>query len=87
MRIVDGSDFCSPQFSSEEHKVQGITNSTYMAWQYKDQTILGWIISPHYLLRWFPPFMALKLLVLLGKPLVHVLLHHQLLEFLLSSES
>ena len=45
MGIVDGSDFCPPQFSSIEHKVQGITNSAYMAWQYKDQTILGWIIS------------------------------------------
>jgi hypothetical protein len=45
MGIVDGSDLCPPQFSSEEHKVQGITNSAYMAWQYKDQTILGWIIS------------------------------------------
>nr|TKR85542.1 hypothetical protein D5086_0000246840 [Populus alba] len=45
MGIVDGSEFCPPQFSSEEYKIQGITNSAYMAWQYKDQTILGWIIS------------------------------------------
>jgi hypothetical protein len=45
MGIVDGSGFCPPQFSSEEHKVRGITNSAYMVWQYKDQTILGWIIS------------------------------------------
>ncbi|KAG6735489.1 hypothetical protein POTOM_061904 [Populus tomentosa] len=45
MGIVDGFDFFPPQFSNEEHKVQGITNSAYMAWQYKDQTILGWIIS------------------------------------------
>ena len=45
MGIVDGSGFCPPQFSSEEHKVRGITNSAYMIWQYKDQTILGWIIS------------------------------------------
>jgi hypothetical protein len=44
MGIVDGSDFC-PQFSCEEHKAQGILNSAYLAWQYKDQTILGWIIS------------------------------------------
>jgi hypothetical protein len=34
--IVNGFDFCPPHFSSEEHKVQGILNSTYMALQYKD---------------------------------------------------
>jgi len=44
-------------------------------------------LSPHYLLRWSPPFMALRLLILLGKPLVQVFLRHQLLAFILSSES
>jgi hypothetical protein len=82
MGIVDGSEPSPPQFTSTEHKNQGILNSSYVVWQYKDQTILG-----HYLLRWFPPFMVLRPLGLLGKPLVHVLLHPLLLVFLLSRES
>ncbi|KAA8518468.1 hypothetical protein F0562_015942 [Nyssa sinensis] len=45
MRIVDGSEPSPPQFSSAEHKAQGIHNSAYVVWQYKDQTVLGWIIS------------------------------------------
>jgi hypothetical protein len=32
MGIIDGSDFYPPQFSSEEHKVQGIINSAYLTW-------------------------------------------------------
>jgi len=42
--IIDGSEL-SPQFSSDEQKAQGILNSAYMVWQYKDQTVLDWIIS------------------------------------------
>ena len=45
MGIVDGSEPSPPQFTSTEHKNQGILNSGYVVWQYKDQTILGWIIS------------------------------------------
>jgi hypothetical protein len=43
--IVDGFEPSLPQFISIEHKNQGILNSGYVVWQYKDQTILGWIIS------------------------------------------
>ncbi|KAF9672596.1 hypothetical protein SADUNF_Sadunf11G0058600 [Salix dunnii] len=45
MGIVDGSETSPPQFTSSENKTQGILNSGYVVWQYKDQTILGWIIS------------------------------------------
>ncbi|KAG6748629.1 hypothetical protein POTOM_048558 [Populus tomentosa] len=45
MGIVDGSELSPPQFTSIEHKNQGILNSGYVVWQYKDQTILDWIIS------------------------------------------
>ncbi|KAA8538109.1 hypothetical protein F0562_027717 [Nyssa sinensis] len=45
MGIVDGSEPSPPQFSSDEQKAQGLLNSAYVIWQYKDQTILGWIIS------------------------------------------
>ena len=94
MSIVNGFEPIPPQFTSTEHKNQGILNSGYVIWQYKDQTILGWIISLlslvvglylYYLL--FSPFMALRPLGLLGKPLVHVLLHPLHLVFLLSRES
>ena len=34
-----------PKFTSTEHKNQGIINPGYVVWQYKDQTVLGWIIS------------------------------------------
>jgi len=43
--IVDGSEPNRPQFTSTEHKNQFILNFGYVVWQYKDQTILGWIIS------------------------------------------
>ncbi|KAA8540914.1 hypothetical protein F0562_024948 [Nyssa sinensis] len=45
MGIVDGSEPSPPQFSSDEQKAQGLLNSAYVIWQYKDQTVLGWIIS------------------------------------------
>ncbi|KAF9672895.1 hypothetical protein SADUNF_Sadunf11G0092000 [Salix dunnii] len=45
MGIVDGSETSPPKFTSTEHKNQGIINPGYMVWQYKDQTVLGWIIS------------------------------------------
>ena len=45
MGIVDGSESSPPKFTSVEHKNQGILNPGYVVWQYKDQTILGWIIS------------------------------------------
>ncbi|KAB5521895.1 hypothetical protein DKX38_026214 [Salix brachista] len=45
MGIVDGSEPSPPQFSSPENQAQGIRDSGYVIWQYKDQTILGWIIS------------------------------------------
>ncbi|KAA8529787.1 hypothetical protein F0562_034113 [Nyssa sinensis] len=45
MGIVDGSDPCPAQYSSDELKAQGILNYAYVVWQYKDQTVLGWIIS------------------------------------------
>ncbi|KAB5531934.1 hypothetical protein DKX38_018604 [Salix brachista] len=45
MGIVDGSETSPPKFTSTEHKNQGIVNPGYMVWQYKDQTVLGWIIS------------------------------------------
>ncbi|KAF9679666.1 hypothetical protein SADUNF_Sadunf06G0038300 [Salix dunnii] len=45
MGIVDGSEPSPSKFSSTEHQTQGVLNSDYVVWQYKDQTILGWIIS------------------------------------------
>ncbi|KAB5552909.1 hypothetical protein DKX38_010220 [Salix brachista] len=45
MGIVDGSETSPPKFTSTEHKNQGTVNPGYMVWQYKDQTVLGWIIS------------------------------------------
>ncbi|KAF9673926.1 hypothetical protein SADUNF_Sadunf10G0074600 [Salix dunnii] len=45
MGIVNGSEPSPPQFNSTKHKNQGTLNSSYVVWQYKDQTILGWIIS------------------------------------------
>ncbi|KAG6738677.1 hypothetical protein POTOM_058299 [Populus tomentosa] len=43
--IVDGSEPSPPQFSSDEHKAQGTRSSANVILQYKDQTVLGWIIS------------------------------------------
>ncbi|KAJ0082424.1 hypothetical protein Patl1_10400 [Pistacia atlantica] len=45
MGIVDGSELCPPQFSSDEQRAEGILNSAYVVWQYKDQMVLGWIVS------------------------------------------
>ena len=45
MGIVDGSNPCPPQYSSDELCDQGVLNSAYIVWQYKDQTVLGWIVS------------------------------------------
>ncbi|KAJ0015033.1 hypothetical protein Pint_21008 [Pistacia integerrima] len=45
MGIVDGFELCPPQFSSDEQRAEGILNSTYVVWQYKDQKVLGWIVS------------------------------------------
>jgi len=45
------------------------------------------VLFLHCLLQWSPLFMALRLLVLLGKLLVHVLLRPQPLAFLLSRKS
>jgi hypothetical protein len=45
MRIIDGSEPSPPKFSIEEHKAQRTLNSANVIWQYKDQTVLGWIIS------------------------------------------
>ncbi|KAB5533848.1 hypothetical protein DKX38_016934 [Salix brachista] len=45
MGIVDGSEPSPSKFCSTEHQTQGVLNSDYVVWQYKDQTILGWIIS------------------------------------------
>lgn len=45
MGIVDGSDPCPPQYTSDELCTQGVFNSAYVVWQYKDQTVLGWIVS------------------------------------------
>ncbi|KAF9666636.1 hypothetical protein SADUNF_Sadunf16G0249500 [Salix dunnii] len=45
MGIVDGSEPSPSKFSSTEHQTQGVLNSDYVVWQYKDQTTLGWIIS------------------------------------------
>jgi hypothetical protein len=45
MGIVDGSEPSPSQFTSTKHKNQGILNSSYVVWQYKNQTILSWIIS------------------------------------------
>lgn len=39
--IIDGSEPSPPQFFNTEHKTQGILNSAYVVWQYKDQTVLG----------------------------------------------
>jgi len=44
-------------------------------------------LFPFYLMWWFPPFMVLRPLGLLGKLLAHDLLHPQHLEFLLSRGS
>ncbi|XP_042964532.1 uncharacterized protein LOC122298734 [Carya illinoinensis] len=38
MGIVDSSEPSPPQFSSDEQKAQGLLNSAYVVWQYKDQT-------------------------------------------------
>ncbi|KAG6737760.1 hypothetical protein POTOM_059290 [Populus tomentosa] len=43
--IVDGSEPSPPQFSSDEYKAQGTRNSANVILQYKDQMVLGWIIS------------------------------------------
>ena len=45
MGIVDGSNPCPPQYSSDELCDQGVLNSAYVVWQYKDQIVLGWIVS------------------------------------------
>ena len=45
MGIVDGSNPCPSQYSSDELCDQGVFNSAYVVWQYKDQTVLGWIVS------------------------------------------
>ena len=45
MGIVDGSNPCPPQYSSDDLCDQGVLNSAYVIWQYKDQTVLGWIVS------------------------------------------
>ncbi|KAA8532326.1 hypothetical protein F0562_032419 [Nyssa sinensis] len=45
MRIVDGFEPSPPQFSNDEQKAQGLLNFAYVLWQYKDQTVLGWIVS------------------------------------------
>uniref|UniRef100_A0A6N2LGP4 Retrotransposon Copia-like N-terminal domain-containing protein n=1 Tax=Salix viminalis TaxID=40686 RepID=A0A6N2LGP4_SALVM len=42
---IDGSESRPPKFTSTEHKNQGIVNPGYVVWQYKDQIVLGWIIS------------------------------------------
>ena len=41
MGIVDGSNPCPPQYSSDDLCDQGVINSAYVIWQYKDQTVLG----------------------------------------------
>ena len=41
MGIVDGSNPCPPQYSSDELCDQGVLNSAYVVWQHKDQTVLG----------------------------------------------
>ena len=48
MGIVDGSNPYPPQYSSDELCDQGVFNFTYVVWQYKDQTVLGWIVSSLY---------------------------------------
>ena len=45
MGIVDDSNPRLPQYSSDELCNQGVLNSAYIVWQYKDQTMLGWIVS------------------------------------------
>ncbi|XP_010655794.1 uncharacterized protein LOC104880545 [Vitis vinifera] len=45
MGIVDGSNPCPSQYSSDELCDQSVFNSAYVVWQYKDQTVLGWIVS------------------------------------------
>ena len=42
--IVDDSNSCLSQYSSDELCDQGVFNSAYVVWQYKDQTVLGWIV-------------------------------------------
>ena len=86
MGIADCYERSPPQFTSTEHKNQGILNFGYVVWQYKDQTILDWIILS------LSPAVAstiygLRSLGLLGKSLVHVLFHPLHLIFLLSRES
>ncbi|RVW62323.1 hypothetical protein CK203_063445 [Vitis vinifera] len=45
MGIVNGSNPYPPQYSSDELCDQGVLNSAYVVWQYKDQTVLSWIVS------------------------------------------
>ena len=45
MGIVYGSNPCPLQYSSDELCDQGVLNSVYVVWQYKDQTVLGCIVS------------------------------------------
>ena len=45
IEIVDGSNPRPPQYFSDELCDQGVLNSAYVIWQYKDQTVLGWIVS------------------------------------------
>ena len=45
MGIVDGSNPYPPQYSSDELCDQGVFNFTYVVWQYKDQIVLGCIVS------------------------------------------
>jgi hypothetical protein len=42
--LVDGSDYCPPQFINSEEGNR-ITNPAYVTWQRKDQLLLSWIIS------------------------------------------
>ena len=45
MGIVDGSNPCLHQCSSDKLCDQGVFNFAYVVWQYKDQTVLGQIVS------------------------------------------
>jgi len=54
MGIVDGSGFCPPQFSSEEHKVRGLLILLIWFGSIRTKQYLAGL-SPHYLLRWSPP--------------------------------
>jgi hypothetical protein len=42
--LVDGSDYCPPQFINNDEGNR-ITNPAYVTWQRKDQLLLSWIIS------------------------------------------